>query len=459
LERRFVIYTDFLSQMLLKNKKWGCILYCLCAIYGALFNHEKAIANTAPEFPIESLETAFKELDDAARLNGVVLIGVRDKIKFVRANGVKSVDPRHRLLQEDQFLLGSFTQQFTAVALLRALYKKHHSIFQSVGQVLSQIKADLHSPISKFLPPEHKIWNGKPPAWSHEVTLHHLLTHTSGTPDYTTAKAFYGISKLNKQKYYEQAHTTSELLELILKLPLAFKAGERYQYSNTNYLILSEVITAITGRDFGEYLEQLFQTLKMEKTHTLRNGRLSEVAALPCCSNLVTALHYDSTGRDKVLLLNPYAIDLSNTKGVANIISNADDLFKWNIHLHVKLNILPLSVYRLFTANYDSKQDSDGYGYATTVQITKYGELQGLQGRLGSYSSAVLYLPKSQTSIILLSNVVYNESKLKHLARKLWIQHKKRKNYTKARAIEETIERYPDIKGFGALWEVISNIR
>jgi CubicO group peptidase (beta-lactamase class C family) len=84
--------------------------------------------------------------------------------------------------KNSQYLIGSVTKQFTAAALLKSLYDRQISLGSShdTETLKKNIQNDLHKSVSFFLPQDHQIWNGHMPNWANSVTLHHLLTHTSG---------------------------------------------------------------------------------------------------------------------------------------------------------------------------------------------------------------------------------------------------------------------------------------
>src|SRR5262245_8767248 len=135
--------------------------------------------------------------------------------------------------------IGSISKHITAVAVLQ-LWER--------GQV------DLEAPVGNYL-------NDIPEAWR-AVTLHQLLTHTSGVPDYEEAGG-YGV--------YETQPTPAQVYDIVDDRPLAFEPGTRWHYSNTGYFLLSQVVQRVSGERFGDYLRNhLFAPLGME--HTFMGG-------------------------------------------------------------------------------------------------------------------------------------------------------------------------------------------
>ncbi len=119
-------------------------------------------------------------------------------------------------------------------------------------QLKEEGKLKLDDKISKY-------FSGTPDTWRN-ITIRNLLTHTSGIPDYETANL------LDLRKDY----TEQELLQFAMKLPLDFQPGEKWAYSNTAYALLGILIHQITGKFYGEVMqEKIFSPLSMETTRII----------------------------------------------------------------------------------------------------------------------------------------------------------------------------------------------
>jgi D-alanyl-D-alanine carboxypeptidase len=96
-----------------------------------------------------------------------------------------------------------------------------------------------------------------PKTWK-AVTIRHLLTHTAGTSDFP------------KTFDYRKDYTENELLDLIVKTPLKFKPGERWNYSNHSYVLLGNLVRKITGKFYGDFLRaRVFNPLGMKLTRVI----------------------------------------------------------------------------------------------------------------------------------------------------------------------------------------------
>ena len=123
-----------------------------------------------------------------------------------------------------QFQLGSVTKQFTAVAVLQLAEKKRVNLTDSVRTYVAG------------LPPEFDA-----------VTLHHLLTHTSGIANYTADRELMML--------HDEHLPRGRVVESFAQKPLAFRPGEKFDYSNSNYFLLGLVIEKVSGKTYEEYLQ------------------------------------------------------------------------------------------------------------------------------------------------------------------------------------------------------------
>ncbi|MGI8582920.1 MAG: serine hydrolase domain-containing protein [Chitinophagaceae bacterium] len=160
----------------------------------------------------------------------VILDGVSVKVK---GYGLSNIENKIPVNPETIFQSGSIGKQFTATAIL---------------QLKEEGKLKLDDKISKY-------FAGTPATWQN-ITIRNLLTHTSGIPDIPEDST--GINLQNN-------YTEKELLSIAMKLPLDFKTGEKWAYSNTGYILLGILIHQITGKFYGEILqEKIFSPLSME---------------------------------------------------------------------------------------------------------------------------------------------------------------------------------------------------
>ncbi|MEJ7626198.1 MAG: serine hydrolase domain-containing protein [Ferruginibacter sp.] len=165
---------------------------------------------------------------------GLSLAVIHDGVTIkVKGFGLSNIENKIPVNPETIFQSGSIGKQFTATAIL---------------QLKEEGKLKLDDKISRY-------FAGTPATWQN-ITIRNLLTHTSGIPDFPEDST--GINLQNN-------YTEQDLLRLAIKLPLGFKTGEKWAYSNTGYVLLGILIHQITGKFYGEILqEKIFAPLSME---------------------------------------------------------------------------------------------------------------------------------------------------------------------------------------------------
>ncbi|MEO6583306.1 MAG: serine hydrolase domain-containing protein, partial [Ferruginibacter sp.] len=165
---------------------------------------------------------------------GLALAVIRDGVPVkVKGYGFSNLENKISVNPETIFQSGSVGKQFTAAAIL---------------QLKEEGKLKLDDKISTY-------FKEAPASWQN-ITIRNLLTHTSGIPDYPDDSTI-----INLQKNY----TEQELVNMAVKLPLNFKTGEKWEYSNTGYVLLGILIHQITGKFYGDVLkEKIFTPLSME---------------------------------------------------------------------------------------------------------------------------------------------------------------------------------------------------
>lgn len=199
--------------------------------------------NTAEVNAIDDSAIA-KELDafleksaNADGFSGAVLLARNDQLVFAKAYGLANKDTKTPNNIDTKFNLGSMNKMFTAVAVAQLAERGKLSFTDTVGKLLPNY-------------PNKNV--------ASKVTVHHLLTHTSGMGSYHNNTYF---SNLDKMK------TVADLLPLFVDDPLAFEPGARWQYSNAGYVVLGLIIEKVSGQDYFDYVkEHIFKPAGMMNT-------------------------------------------------------------------------------------------------------------------------------------------------------------------------------------------------
>ncbi len=257
---------------------------------------------------------------------------------------------------ETKFKIGSISKQFTAAAIL---------ILEQDGKI------NTSDTLTKFFP-----WSKK----TKNITIEHLLTHTSGVTDIFKIPNFFTLSS--------QKRSISDLSKMILELDPEFETGTQYQYSNGGYALLAHLIEKLSGVSYQEFLStHIFEPLNMNATG---HGRGNEVIF-----NLATG--YDPSGYSD-LKITEY-IDPELLKGSGSIYSTVGDMQIWINSLKDK-TLLNKESYEKLLNNY-------GHNYGYGISLYKSFDLSvfGHDGRINGFIADYLHYERPDISIIILGNI------------------------------------------------------
>jgi CubicO group peptidase (beta-lactamase class C family) len=175
--------------------------------------------------PVRIADKYMRAQTIASNFSGAVLIAQRGKIVFSGGYGDADIEHGIRNDTRTRFRIGSVTKPFTAILVLK---------LQEEG-VLA-----VADPICKYL-------TRCPPQWA-PLTIHHLLSHTSGIENLTDGEDYLERTA--------QPATRNEVFTKFRDAPLGFAPGEKYEYSNSNYHLLGAIVEKVTGQTFAEALAQ-----------------------------------------------------------------------------------------------------------------------------------------------------------------------------------------------------------
>lgn len=172
-----------------------------------------------------------------AHVPGVALaLACNGHIVFAQGYGFRSVAQHLPVNPETRFQIGSITKQFTAAAIL---------------QLRAARKLSLDDPAARFLP--HF-------PYASQITVRELLNQTTGLYNYTEAPHFIATADHSRGGF-------SPITALLAGHPLAFAPGSKWQYSNTNYIVLGQIVAVASGESYAAYMQQhIFQPAGMTAT-------------------------------------------------------------------------------------------------------------------------------------------------------------------------------------------------
>ncbi len=296
------------------------------------------------------------------KFNGSVLIGFKDYILYQNAMGLASLRQRNLLTEETPFQLASVSKSFTALSVLLLVQE---------GCI------NLDDPLKSYIP--EFPYAG--------ITIRHLLNHTSGVPNYIGLAA---------GKWQDGAIRTNEdMLELLVryKLPLRFKPGSRFQYSNTGYALLALLVEKVSGIAFHAFLKnRIFEPLGMENTfaYTRLEWEAREVAIG----------HRGKTPAAEV----PWPDPLDDVLGDKSIYSTPADLFKYRLAWTSDV-LLSDSLRNLaFTPGKISGNKEINYGFGWRIKNINGTPIIYHNGLWHGFTATYTTLPDLDLTIILLNN-------------------------------------------------------
>jgi CubicO group peptidase (beta-lactamase class C family) len=317
-------------------------------------------------------------------MNGTIAVAHGGETVYANGFGIADYLTNQLCTKDTQFFIASITKQFTAAALLHVLWHKDPSV--------ESLKAALHSPLINYLPANDFMWSGSIPEWAEKVSLHHLLTHTSGIP--TTSF----------QKDESTVIPPAEVIKTLKDKPLLFEQGTKYQYSYAGYFLLSEIIARLAGKSLSQYLnDHFFKPLEMHNTFMPETGT---------CRTMKASGDYPNLARGYTCFENSLPTETKTYGrnallcGAGGLISNVTDLLKWNENLYGN-KVFPGEVTELMLSEHvqiDSEDAPSYYCYGIIKIKHTNGDVFKHDGGMAGFISTLQYRPCDKLSVVALAN-------------------------------------------------------
>jgi len=316
----------------------------------------------------EEVDKLLNLYHEYGKFNGSALVAEQGKVVYKKGVGMANMEWDIENTTDTKHRLGSITKQFTAMLIL---------------QLASEGKLDLQAPISDYLP---DYPNGHNP----QITTHHLLTHTSGIPNYT---AFPGFFKDQSRDPY----TPEEFVKKFEDEKLDFTPGEKFTYSNSGYFLLGVIIEKVSGKTYETMLqENIFTPLSMNDSGYDHHGEIIK--------NRATG--YEKQGNEFV---NSIYIDMSIPYAAGSLYSTVEDLYLWDQALYTN-KMLSKEYMALYFKPYIPAWGNSHYAYGwgvgkdvignTTDSIYTISHGGGING----FNTNISRSPSDKTLIVLLNN-------------------------------------------------------
>lgn len=337
-----------------------------CILFWVFFQ-TIALPGVTAQTKAEKIHQLLQKYTEYGQFNGSALVSEGGKVIYKKGHGMANMEWNIPNQPDTKHRLGSITKQFTAVLIL---------------QLVEQGKLKLDAPISTYLPDYPK------PA-ADQVTIHHLLTHSSGIPNYTSFPNFF--KDMSKNNYTPEA-----FVKVFCDLPLEFKPGERFAYSNSGYFLLGYIIEKVSGKTYETCLqENIFTPVKMynsgfDHPQTILKNR---------------AAGYEKNDGQYV---NAAYIDMDIPYAAGSMYATVEDLYLWDQALYTEQLVSSKSKALLFGNQIPTRGGYYGYGWnIDEIPNVKPGEnLKIIEhgGGINGFNTIISRIPSDKNLVVLLNN-------------------------------------------------------
>lgn len=286
---------------------------------------------------------------------GSVLIARDQSVLLNKGYGFANLEWNIPNSPNTKFRLGSVTKQFTAASIL---------LLEERGK----LKVD--DPVKMYLP-------DTPAAWD-KITIYHLLTHTSGIPNFTEFGDYLPTQVV--------ATTPEKIVARFRDKPLDFQPGENWKYSNSGYVLLGYLIEKVSGKSYSQFIEEnIFNPLNMHDS-----GYDSNAAIIP----------HRATGYiDDKGFKNSRFVDMTVPFSAGGLYSTTEDLVRWQQGLYGGKLLSAASLKKMTTPS------KSNYAMGIAV-ITENGRTRFEHGgAIDGFNTNLVYYPDEKLTVVVLANL------------------------------------------------------
>ncbi len=310
------------------------------------------------------LDLLFNLMAADGMFNGCVIAARDGEIILQGAFGYASFRTREPLQEGSVFELASVTKQFTAMAIM---------ILREQG------KLGYDDKLSGYFP-------DLPPC-TRDITLRHLLTHTSGLMDY-----------VNEYHIPDARRAVEDPLSIIKsRKELNFAPGEKYRYCNSGYWLLGRIIEKTSEKPYWAFMrDQIFGPIGMDNTYAAGDPALAE-ARVVCGIQSEKYMEIDARRSHDM----PYP-----TTGDRGVLSCVEDLFKWDQALNTEQLVGAATLAEAFSPGRLNDGSLTEYGFGWDIESGPEGKRMRHGGHTGGFQSWIERHPDERVTLIVLSNKI-----------------------------------------------------
>ena len=311
----------------------------------------------------EKIEELMRQYVENRQFNGTVLVAENGKVIVKKGYGLANMEWNIPNTPDTKFRLGSVTKQFTAFLIM---------------QLVDQGKLKVSEKITTYLP-------DYPKATGDKITVHQLLTHTSGIPNYTAFPKFF--ETMSRDPYVPEA-----FVKKFSDLPLDFEPGSKFSYSNSGYFLLGVLIEKVTGKPYATVLQEAILTPAQLKDtgYDLPGPILPKRAAA-----------YEKRGSGYV---NAPYLDMTIPYAAGSLFSTVEDLYRWDQLLYTDQLLSAASKKALYTPALAHYAYGWGVGNAKIGQRKDSVLIISHGGGINGFNTQFTRIPNDKHTVILLNN-------------------------------------------------------
>lgn len=320
-------------------------------------------AGAVAQDKVRQIDALVSQYNKYGQFNGSALVAENGKVIYKKGFGFANMEWKILNEPDTKFRLGSITKQFTATLIL---------------QLVEEGKIKLEGKVSDYLPDYRKDTGGR-------MTIHHLLSHTSGVPNYTAQAGFFENVSRNPFK-------VDDFVKQYASGDLEFDPGTKFNYSNSGYFLLGAIIEKVTGKSYEQVLqEKIFDPVGMKNTgYDHYNTILTKRAS----GYFKTQRGYENA---------PY-LDMTIPYAAGSLYSTVEDLFLWDQALYGEKVLSAASKELMFKPNLEN------YGYGFGIRKASLGPNKIAvpviehNGGINGFSTNIERLVGDNKLIVLLDN-------------------------------------------------------
>jgi CubicO group peptidase (beta-lactamase class C family) len=320
---------------------------------------------TNPKTKSAQVDKLFTEFDKPKSPGAAVMIIQDSELVYRKAFGFANLEDKIPVTPATNFRLASFSKQFTAMAIMLLVERKQLSLDARVADIFPEF-----------------------PKYGNQITIRHLLHHTSGILDYETLiPKQTAIPLLDRDVLWilEQQHKTY------------FPAGTKWKYSNTGYALLAVIVEQVSGLTFPAFLKQnVFKPLGMKRTMLNERG----ISLIPN-----RAYGYSPVSKGSTRFKRTDQSLTSYVLGDGGIYSSLNDLYQWDQALYTTKLVSRKMMKQAFTSGAaTTRPGNPGYGFGWFIGKYRRKRIIWHKGGTIGFATMIKRLPDQKFTVVMLAN-------------------------------------------------------